>query len=517
MPMKVEAAVVTQRQTVAEFNTDSININGKTFPREIVRNGYKGSGVVSGDVYFSLASSKVEGFADATVVAFNERAKKFPVTRDPKNVFSGFYEDCRSALLNMDRQEDELVSACLYASGRTVTVAGNGDTGLFALRFSKCGRITVEKAENTVADYNVAVISDVSENDIFMLLSPGAVQVLTTKDIEDICKVADGSVKRIVSLISKVALNNGAMSGVSVIAVKVLETAAESELASVGFMPDFEAMEKLLYGENTEEKTEEAQTVNEAEGSSASEAVADEACEDVSASNESVETAEEAELAEMVEAVDVVDADEQIEVAAAEDTTEEVVEKSAETVENADESEALMAEETDNDEEAADAAVQNAKSDKKTRIVLFTILGIMFTVSVVLIGLIVAELFADKLPVTENTTLEETTVEENTTEEETTEEETTEEEAATEGDDQTDAATNAAAATTQAAVTTTRSQQTTRAPAAETTAAAQTTEAAVTEEATTAEAVVNEQDTTSAPNSDETTTQTQTADESADV
>ncbi len=515
MPMKVEAAVVTQKQAVAEFNTDSININGKTFPREIIRNGYKGSGVVSGDVYFSLASSKVEGFADATVVAFNERAKKFPVTRDPKNVFSGFYEDCRSALLNMDRQEDELVSACLYASGRTVTVACNGDTGLFALRFSKCGRITVEKAENTVADYNVAVISDVSENDIYMLLSPGAVQVLTAKDIEDICKVADGSVKRIVSLISKVALNNGAMSGVSVIAVKVLETAAEAELASVGFMPDFDAMEKLLYGDGAEEANKEEKNENAEEGTA--EAVSEAVESDYVESTETV--VETAETAEMLEAVDAVQAEEA-------DVNNEAVEENDEAVtavENAETAEEEKVEEDEGEEAVADMPAQNTSSDKKTRIMLFTILGIMFTVSVVLIGLIFAELFSDKKPVTdidESTSLEETTVEEASSEEETSEELTTEEEAATEAEQTT---AGAAVNTTQSAVTTTRSQQTTRAPEVQTTRApaVETTDASTTAEQTTeaasTEAEAGEPEATSEQSNEEVTTGTTAAEEAADA
>ncbi len=461
MPMKVEAAVVTGKQSDAAFNADSININGKTFPEEVIKNGYKGSGVVSGNVHFALASSAIEGFAGATVRAFEERAKKFRVTRDPKNVFSGFFEDCRSALLNLNKQEDELVCACLYASGRTLTVAGNGNTGMYALRFGSCAPVVCEKAENTVADFNLAVISDVSENDIYILLSPGVAGALSAKDVEDICKISDGSVKRIVSLISKVALGNGAAGAVTVIAVKVLETAAEEELSAAGFMPDFAAMEKMLYGDNNDtvkEENESSETVENTTDASENETeiepVSVNTAEEYIENNESAEQTE-ADMNEVNEESDNAD----------------------EADADADEAQSSYAENTEDDVEdnAADAEGDTEKSDKKTRIMLFTILGVMFTVSVVLIGLIAVELFADKNPAAETTVnfAEETTVEETTEEESieesTSEEETTEEEVATNNEEETTKSTPVNVPAT--SVTTTKSQQTTQAPAVQTTKA----------------------------------------------
>ena len=59
MPMKVEAAIVTQKRPLALYNTDSVNVNGKVMPREVIKNGYKGSGILSGNVYFALTSSGV--------------------------------------------------------------------------------------------------------------------------------------------------------------------------------------------------------------------------------------------------------------------------------------------------------------------------------------------------------------------------------------------------------------------------------------------------------------------------
>ena len=44
MSMKFEAAIITKKRTGEDFNTDSVNINGKILPREIIAEGYKGAG-----------------------------------------------------------------------------------------------------------------------------------------------------------------------------------------------------------------------------------------------------------------------------------------------------------------------------------------------------------------------------------------------------------------------------------------------------------------------------------------
>lgn len=238
MPIKVEAAVVTQKHPSAAFNTDSININGKVLPRETVKNGYKGSGIIGGNSYFVLTSSDVEGFADAAVTAFNNRAEIFGVSRDARSVFSGFFEDCRSALLNMSREEKELSSVCLYARGRKAVLAANYENGLFLFRNGECLSVETKPAEDTVANYSNAVLPDLTEGDIFLLLSPDAAKLLTQKDVADICKISDGSVKKIVSLISKVVLAKDGCKAVGAFAIKILETAVEND-DSLGFASVF--------------------------------------------------------------------------------------------------------------------------------------------------------------------------------------------------------------------------------------------------------------------------------------
>ncbi|MBR3766816.1 MAG: hypothetical protein IKL10_01080 [Clostridia bacterium] len=481
MPMKVEAAIVTQKRPSAAYNTDSVNVNGKVFSRDVIKNGYKGSGILSGNVYFALTSSGVEGFADAAVAAFNERAEKFPVARDPRSVFSGFFEDCRSALMKMDKSEEELVSACLYASGRKVVLAKNGNAKLYAVRLNVCTPVTPEKVEDTVANYSSSVFPDVLVGDIFILVSSGVAELLSEKDIEDICRVSDGSVKKIVSLISKVAFARESEAAVSVIAVKVLETAVEEEIPALGFVPDFSEVA-------SEEKAEAAV----AEINSEPEETDSEAAEPQT---------QEAENEEETQAVAASDSEETEEYS--EEFSENALTFDEAALEDSNEEEAVAEEETLSEEERIE------KKRIRSKLKLLIALSALLVLSIVLLAVIIlvrgvgTEYNGETTTVAEETTVEETTSEETTSEETTSEEETTVEETTEEE------------VLTQAEETTRQSQQTVSRPVSGTTTSPATTDApSTTEEATseeepsseitTAEEEEPSDETTEEPSSEET-------------
>lgn len=431
MPMKVEAAIVTQKRPEASFNTDSVNVNGKVFPRDVIKNGYKGSGIISGSVFFALTSSDVDGFADAAVTAFNERAEIFPVVRDARTVFSGFYEDCRSALLNMKRNENDLRCACFYASGRKAVLAGNGGVKLYLHRLNNCTPVTPEKVIDTVADYGSSIFPDVNVGDIFILMSPGTAEVISEKEIDDICKISDGSVKRIINYITKVGLAKDGTKAISAIAVKILDTAPEDELSATGFVPDFSEIEKKpenateAADDTRADETEQSEEVTE-ENSKNNEETASETDEN---NAEAVPVVPEEEISEneKEEAVDFETVAEAL--ALAQETVAFESEELPESAETA--KEASPEEETQELSEEEKAA----KAYKRTRIMLFSILGVLIVISIALLAVIIAgdgfSLRAPNEPKTEETTDEETSAEE-TSAEETTEEETTEEETAEE-------------------------------------------------------------------------------------
>ncbi len=411
MPMKVEAAIVTQKRPSAVFNTDSVNINGKVFSREILKNGYKGSGVLSGNAFFALASSDIDGFADAAVTAFNDRSEKFSVARDPRSVFSGYYEDCRSALFKMGKNENDLVSSCLFASGRRVVLSVNGNAAIYACNNGGCWAVNTVKAEDTVADYNSAVFSDVAEGDIFILLSNGISEVLSQKDIEDTIRVSDGSVKRIVSLISKVALAREGSGAVSIIAVKILETAVEEAVPDNGFTPDFSHLEN----ERKDEETSEVEN-----GAEVTENSAEDSAEGVTAGNNEAEAEGKRDITDIIAEN------------ARELYTEYAQDIGSDTVA---ETASAASDEASEDEETAfepqlSAEEEAEKRRIKSRLKLLIALSALLLLSIAMFVTILATrgfsgIFPESTTVAE-TTLEETTAEESTSEDATAEEDTEE-------------------------------------------------------------------------------------------
>lgn len=469
MPMKVEAAIVTQKRAEASFNTDSVNVNGKVFPRDVIKNGYKGSGIISGSVYFALTSSVVDGFADAAVAAFNERAQVFTVAKDARTVFSGFYEDCRNALLNMGRKENELTCAGFFAKDRKVVLSGNEGVKLYLSRLGNCTPVTPEKAVDTTADYSSCVFSDVTPGDIFILLSPGSAEVLSEKEIEDICRISDGSVKRIVSYITKVGLAKEGSNAVSAIVVKILETAAEEEIKTPSFVPDFGAIEEKEEKEKKEKTLFEEQVhIPVAEEPAAEDSVPPENAEQLN--EELSENTPGAEEKAVIEAA-----------------AEETEEKEEEASEGADSVVSVIAEAKDEPTEETvseelSEEEKKEKAEKRTRTILFSILGVLIAISIALIGVIIAHsgIFSGEegTTVADETTTEEETTEEETTEEETTDTETTEEqtseEAVTEAEATTEKPQNTVAPVPPAVSTTEQPVETT-APAVETTVGEETT------------------------------------------
>lgn len=357
MPIKVEAAVVTQKHPSAAFNTDSININGKVLPRETVKNGYKGSGIIGGNSYFVLTSSDVEGFADAAVTAFNNRAEIFGVSRDARSVFSGFFEDCRSALFNMSREEKELSSVCLYARGRKAVLAANYKNGLFLFRNGECLSVEAKPAEDTVANYSNAVLPDLTEGDIFLLLSPDAAKLLTQKDVADICKISDGSVKKIVSLISKVVLAKDGCKAVGAFAIKILETAVENE-DSLGFASVFASPDS----ENKAETATKNVVNEEAENDEINENTAENG-EAVISSESSAVVATEENGSSDTEVVETVEAAQN---EAAENANADLPEKTQGEPEKAEEAEGRSEEVNEDDESEAEVEVESVSEEVNT-------------------------------------------------------------------------------------------------------------------------------------------------------
>lgn len=257
MSIKVEAAVITQKGFNAEFNCDSVNINGKVLPREVILKGYKGAGVMSESVFFALSHSDIEGFADAAVAAFNDRAAGFKKGLNAAGIINGFFGDSVSALYEMNKKSSDLVCSVLYASGRSVLIGKTGDTSVYNFSQGSLTKVDDEKSvyDDGQATYGLASFNNVLVDDIFIMLSPGVSKILSEKDIADICRLSDGSVKKIVNLINKVSLAKENESSSSVIAVKILEVDTMSDDELDGFVNEIKRnIENTMLAE--EERTD---------------------------------------------------------------------------------------------------------------------------------------------------------------------------------------------------------------------------------------------------------------------
>ena len=216
MPFKVEAAVITQKGTAAQFNSDSININKKVLPREVAANGYKGAGMVSGKSFFALACADVESCADAAVVSLNERSEQFLApAADVQNIFSDFYRDITGALTEMGHNSSAFSCALFYADEKEVVISQTGSVKCF--RYSEEKLYFVDPMLSDHADalsqYGSCRFDDVKDGDLFFLLDENVADSLNTELLEGIAKQCGGNTKIAVKLLlSKVdsSLNAGA-------------------------------------------------------------------------------------------------------------------------------------------------------------------------------------------------------------------------------------------------------------------------------------------------------------------
>lgn len=225
MSMRFEAAVITKKRVGEEFNTDSVNINGKILPREIILNGYKGAGVIDDKAYFALNSSFVEGYSDASVASFEDFAVHFnEKSTTPITIINEYFRNTVSAINSLNHTSKEISIGAAYCGKRNVILGRSGDTSLYSYSGGILKKINPENSmhDDAKSNYGCYTIHDVTVNDIFLLISPGASASLSDKDIADICRVSDGSVKKIVNIIARVAEAKLSSGGIGVIAIKIL-------------------------------------------------------------------------------------------------------------------------------------------------------------------------------------------------------------------------------------------------------------------------------------------------------
>jgi len=244
--MQFEAAVVTKKREGESFNTDSVNINGKILDRAIIQNGYKGAGLIDGSAYFCLASSFIKDCSDATIVSFDECAADFATEgSNPVSVINDYFRKTVAALNSLEHLSKEISIGAFYGSKRNVVIGRTGEILLYSYRNGVLCKITPENSmhDDGKSNYGCYTFRDVSVDDIYLMLSPGVASVLSEKDIADVCRLSEGSVKKIINIIQRVAEKNPAKGGIGAYAIKVVKSEIDVDDEISGFIVDADSKE----------------------------------------------------------------------------------------------------------------------------------------------------------------------------------------------------------------------------------------------------------------------------------
>lgn len=228
MPMTVETALITRKSKISEYNTDSLNASGKTWPRETVHSekGIKAAGTGKELPYYVLASSPFKGTAESAADLFKSCTEIFsPEMNNCADVISEFYLSFIKVLNEAGFASSDCDLAVFCGHGSTVNISKCGGAKLF--RYSNGGFSEVQPKMSFFPDgkssYGVCTFPGSEAGDIFIMLNGSVAKVLPADLIAAVCASADGDIKKIISVISSQADKYGCNGAVSAIVIKLTE------------------------------------------------------------------------------------------------------------------------------------------------------------------------------------------------------------------------------------------------------------------------------------------------------
>lgn len=254
--MTVEAALVTRKNAANEFNTDSINASGKTWPRETVHGekGIKAVGTGKDVPYYVLASSPVKGTAESAADLFKSCTQIFaPDMSNCAGVISDFYTSFAKVLndAGYSSADCELEVFCGY--GDNVVIAKSGGAKLYKITGTQIEEIVPDMGaySDGNSSFGVCVIGGVKENDIFVMINSAVADVLPGDLVNAIAESANGDIKKIASVLASQAEKYGCRGAVSAIVVRVTQT---ESLAAAPFVPETKTEGPVRITEEPEEE-----------------------------------------------------------------------------------------------------------------------------------------------------------------------------------------------------------------------------------------------------------------------
>lgn len=229
MPMFVEAALVTRKAASSEFNTDSINASGKTWPRETVHGekGIRAVGTGREVPYYVLAGSPVKGTAESAADLFKSCTQIFaPDMANAPDVIADFYASFAKVLNDAGYASSDCELEVFCGFRDKVILAKSGNSRIFRINDEQINEVlpSMSLFADEKSSYGVSAISGVSVGEIFVLINSSVAAVLPEDLIKAVAVSANGDIKKIVSVLASQADKYGCCGAVSAIAVRISET-----------------------------------------------------------------------------------------------------------------------------------------------------------------------------------------------------------------------------------------------------------------------------------------------------
>ena len=251
--MKAEAVVITKPDKNTNLNGANINMNGKVLLADVADKGYKGAGMLSGEVVLCVASGDRETKAAET--AMNILTKHIPAIKTSGDSFpaeaDAFFNHAFRELSIQKGAYEAFSATLLYNYAGNVYIANTGDNAVYTYDGMYLDQISFAPEETGKKDVDLPtsdvfykVITDIKPNTQILVFSKEVYEYTTDEQILDILRNALSPKQACQRLIDQAA-ENGAESFVTVMIENLTPTEVPVAGAAVPHAEGDEPAEEL--------------------------------------------------------------------------------------------------------------------------------------------------------------------------------------------------------------------------------------------------------------------------------
>lgn len=222
--MKAEAVIITKPDANTNLNGTNINMNGKVLLADVIDKGYKGAGILSGDVVLCTAEGNRETKAAETAMnILSQHVSRIKASGDAFKAEADAFFNHAFRELSIKTGDFESFSATLiYNHADSVYIANTGDNAVYTFDGIYLDQIDFGNEEEKEADklptsdIVCRTVSNIRPDTQIIVLSKEIYEYTTDEQILDILTNAVSTKQACQKLVDK-ASENGAESCVSVL------------------------------------------------------------------------------------------------------------------------------------------------------------------------------------------------------------------------------------------------------------------------------------------------------------